>query len=445
MATPWIDDILQEGELYAVGGSVRDALMGRPSADQDYLVSGIEPARLEALLASRGKVHLVGKHFGIFVFKPEGSETHFDVALPRREQSTGPGHKDFEVQVDAGLPVEEDLRRRDFTINAMARRVRDGALVDPWGGQADLVNKLIRQVFPDTFREDPLRLLRACQFAARFGFKVEAATLEGMKRDAALVSHVSPERVLAEIMKLLKADKPSVGFNLMRDTGLLREVLPELQACVGVPQPPQFHAHPVYEHIMAVLDATDPANIPVRWAALCHDLGKPPTRGVHPKDGRITFFGHQEISEELARKLLLRLRAPNELIEKVGILCREHMFNSEDKLSDKALRRLIARVGVEHIEDLIAVRRADNIGGGMNRGGDEWEKLQVRVRETLTGGGAFTKKDLKINGADLMKEMGIRQGPDLGRLIDRLFEAVLEDPSINEREKLLQLAKKLRG
>jgi tRNA nucleotidyltransferase (CCA-adding enzyme) len=438
----WLEKILEIGEAYAVGGSVRDEMLGRDNNDLDILVCGVEADRLQEILESEGKVHLVGKNFGVFVFKPSDDEASIEIALPRREKSTGLGHKEFDVQVDPDIPVEEDLKRRDFTINAMARSLRDQGLVDPYGGQEDLSNKVLKQVFDETFKEDPLRMLRACQFVARLDFTVEAKTFEGMKEHASLVNTVSAERVFHELEKLLKAKKPSLGFQLMQQTGLLKEILPELEATVGVEQPKQFHIHPVFEHILAVIDAAEDEPKSLRWAALCHDLGKPPSLAPHPKNGRPTFFGHEKISQEYVNDIFERLKAPDHLRAKVAALVREHMFLPAEELSDKALRRLIQRVGRENIIELIYLRRADKIGGGVNVDLEAWKGLLERCHFELEGG-AFSRSDLEISGKDLMQAFDLKPGPGLGQILDQLLEEVIQDPALNQREGLLKIAEGL--
>src|SRR5262245_5831906 len=190
--------------------------MGLPHKDKDLLVTHIPFDDLTVLLSRHGSVQQVGKFFGVLKFRPHGGNSEFDIALPRMERSIGVGHRDFEVHFDPYLPVEKDLGRRDFTVNAMARDLKNGALIDPFGGRDDLEKKILRQVFPQAFEEDPLRMLRAVQFAARFGLTIEPTTLQALKTHAALINSVSPERVLEEIRKLFMAPKPSQGFWIMR-------------------------------------------------------------------------------------------------------------------------------------------------------------------------------------------------------------------------------------
>ena len=438
----WLHTLLEEGEIYAVGGSVRDAILGRPSEDLDILAVGIEPRHLYDLLVSMGKVHQVGKRFGVFVFVPHGSTVSYEIALPRKETSTGSGHRDFEVQVDANLPVEVDLKRRDFTINAMARSFRDGLLIDPCGGVKDIKNKSIRQVFDNTFEEDPLRMFRACRFAAQLDFQIDPVTFQGMKEHAGLGNTVSAERIFAELEKLLKAKQPSLGFRPMQRAGLMKFWLPELELTSGVAQPEMYHKHDVFNHIMACVDATDLAPLSVRWAALFHDLGKPDKAASHKDDGRPTFYGHEKISQEKAKTIFNRLRAPLELAEKVSIICREHMFTPGKDLSDKALRRLIKRVGEHNVEELILLRRADIIGSGMENDLAEWDELFNRIQQELKGG-TFSRENLALDGHDLINEFKVNPGPRMGEILDQLLEKVLDDPGLNNKEQLSELVKEI--
>lgn len=296
------------GEVYEVGGTLRDAMMGLTQKDKDLLVTQVPMNDLIALLSRYGSVQMVGKSFGVLKFKPQGGHSEFDIALPREERSTGQGHRDFEVTFDPGLPVEKDLARRDFTINAMARNLKTGELIDPFGGQEDLKKKIIRQVFPKAFEEDPLRMLRAIQFTARFKLQIEPTTLEAIKIHAPLITSVSPERVIEEIRKLFMAEKPSLGFFLMKETGLLPLLFPDLQTMIGVPQPKKKGGD-VFEHTMLVLDASKSSpdveqagDLEIMLAALFHDAGKPATYRVSPGGDKVTFYGHQIISKKIALK-----------------------------------------------------------------------------------------------------------------------------------------------
>jgi len=307
-----IQEILSRGNLFEVGGCVRDSLLGMRAAekDHDYLVTGIAFEDLVDLLKRHGHADLVGKSFGVIKFAPrreeEGPPPTFDLALPRREFSTGAGHRDFQVDFDHSLSVEDDLARRDFTINAIARDLRNNTLIDPFDGQGDLKRGVIRMLAPDTFRDDPLRMLRAIQFAARFEFNIEPQTFMAISANANLIGTVTSERIQEELNKLLtKAKKPSRGFMLMRETGLLTHILPELEAGVGVEQPGGYHAYDVFIHSVLTVDHLPP-RLHLRLAGLLHDIAKPMCKEVQADRAR--FYGHDARGARMAEELLTRLR-----------------------------------------------------------------------------------------------------------------------------------------
>jgi len=328
--------------IYAVGGSVRDAVLaelGRPQANQpdlDYLVSGVRLETLLERLAVQGRAELVGASFGVIKFT-KGNLT-VDVALPRRERSTGPHHRDFVIESSPEIPLEEDLGRRDFRVNMLARDVRTGEIIDPYGGRADLEYRRLDALRASAFEEDPLRILRGAQFAARFDLQATSASLAAMREAAELIPTVAPERIADELIKLLTlAPQPSVGLELLRDTGALAYVLPELLEGWQVEQN-QYHAFTVYYHSLRACDEAPP-DLVVRLAALLHDVGKPRTKeGPH-------FYGHQQVGEEMARAVLERLRFGAETVDRVSTLILNHMYSTSDIITDAGVRRFIRRVG----------------------------------------------------------------------------------------------------
>lgn len=440
----FIDQIHQAGgKVFEVGGTVRDALLGIPHKDKDLLVTGIPYPKLKKRLQALGRVLEVGKVFGVLKFRPEGEDQEYDIALPRVEKSTGSGHRDFNVQFDESLPVELDLQRRDFTLNAMAKNLKTGELVDPFGGKQDLEKRLLRQVFAETFEEDPLRLLRAIQFAARFGLEIEPLTFESIKRHAHLIETVSPERIIEEIGKLFRAEKPSVGFYLMKDTDLLRHIFPELHRTIGVEQPNKV-ARDVFDHTMMVLDAArncpdlgSPGDLEVMFASLFHDIGKPDTKAYNKELRRITFYGHQVVSTRMARKWLKRYRANMLGINTDNILSLvyNHMFETKSFYTEKAIRRFIHKIGKDLIFKLLDLRLADKKGGAFPDKFKGLLKLKERIIEELEKKPPFGPKDLAIDGYNLMK-LGYPEGPILGKILKDLVEVVLDDPTKNTRESL---------
>ena len=313
------------GRAYYVGGCVRDALMGRESKDYDVEVHGLSPAALEAILDTLGERIAIGESFGIYTLRG----CAVDIAMPRKEHLRGRGHKDFDVFVDPDLGVREAARRRDFTVNAMMRDVLTGEIIDPFRGQRDLKRGILRHVDDETFPEDPLRVLRAAQFAARFGFRVAKETVRlcsGMDLTA-----LSPERVMLELQKaLLQSDHPSVFFQTLREMDQLRPWFSEVADLIGVPQNPRFHTEgDVWTHTMLVLDAAaqyrDRADRPLglMLGALTHDFGKPATTELD--SGRYHAYGHEEAGAALAERFLRRLTNETALIEYVSNLTALHM------------------------------------------------------------------------------------------------------------------------
>lgn len=434
-----LDTLLKRGKLYQVGGAVRDKFMGNSLSvkDQDYLVTGIEMDDLKSLLNKFGRVDLVGQSFGVLKFTPQNSQT-FDFSLPRKEFSTGEGHRDFSVEFDSNLSVEEDLTRRDFTINAIAVDLATDEVIDPLGGMEDIKNKKIRIVYQESFKDDPLRMLRAVQFVARFDFDLEDNTYKMLKENAELIKTISPERISEELNKLLElSDKPSVGFRLMKETGLLEYVLPDFQMCVGVEQPGGFHKYDVFEHTLYTMDAA-PRNLRIRLATLFHDINKPQTK--RPKGDKVTFYSHEVHGAKTTKEVMKDLRYSNELANDVSKLVACHMYSNE--LSDKGLRRLVRKVGVDLIFDLFELRRADIVGQGMDGTFEVVDQLEARVREEMARKAPFSFADMAISGQEIIKTFHLPEGKIIGEILDHLLEAVLDNPEDNELEKLKDIAKK---
>lgn len=441
-------------EIFLIGGSVRDELLGKPLKDLDLVIRHIAMDDLVATLKKHGKTNLVGKSFGVIKFRPkEMPEIELDIALPRTEMSTGTGHKDFEVSFDPHLPLEEDLRRRDFTINAIAQNLQTGIIIDPFGGQKDLKEGLIRTVFEASFLEDPLRLLRAVQFAARLKFKIEARTFDEMIRHAGLIRTVAKERIIEEVRKLFLAEKPSVGFDLMRDTGLLQIVFPDVWQMIGVTQPNKNNED-VYTHTMKVLNAARaaeelvrPGNLEIMFAALFHDAGKPKTRRENDEDEKsVTFYNHQLVSTGIAWRWLNDFRATAIGVNPSHIchLVKHHMFETKEFHNDRALRRFINKVGKDNVIDLLDLRLADKKGGRFPNKVYGIMKLREKIQEEIEKKPPFTPKDLALNGHDIM-ELGFKPGPVIGEIQKFLMEIVLDEPELNTKDDLTRLVEEKRA
>jgi tRNA nucleotidyltransferase (CCA-adding enzyme) len=438
---PWEEALAREGEICLVGGVVRDLLLGGSgdSSDADYIVCRVEPERLRSMLASFGRTNLVGKSFGVIKFNtPEGSTV--DIALPRTEYSTGHGHREFEVRYDSHLPVEADLERRDYTINSMALRLDDMLIIDPMGGRKDLKERILRVNREISFVEDPLRILRGVQFMARFDLTVDPKTRALMEKHGALLETVSAERVRDELNKLMLSPRPSKGFVFMHETALLGRVLPELEATWGEAQN-EFHPDDVFMHSVRSCDAAAP-RLAVRWAALLHDLGKPEMKQTI--EGRTVFYRHQEEGARVSERILNRLRFASDFVDAVVLLVRYHMFHITDEWSDGALRRFIAKVGKENLEDLYALRIAD----ARSRGDQEIERniewVRGSIERILSKETALKRTDLAITGSDVMELLGIQQGEDVGIVLQVLLDRVMEHPELNTRERLVEMVKEWR-
>ncbi len=436
------------GKLYEVGGTLRDLLLGIPQKDRDLLVTHLSIEELLSVLKPFGTPQIVGKSFGVIKFRPFHEKIEYDIALPRIERSVGVKHRDFEVEYDPMIPVEKDLERRDFTMNAIARNISTGEIIDPFDGETDLKNRILRQVFENSFKEDPLRLLRAVQFSARFDLEIEPKTLEAMKENASLITTVSSERVIEEIRKLFMAEKPSKGFYLMRETDILRHVFPDVQNMTGVPQPKKKGGD-VFDHTMKVLDASRASpdvekagDLEIMFAALFHDTGKPATYSYSKEKEQVTFYGHQTISKKIAAKWMKKYRASMLGIDTTNVetLVEEHMFETKSYYTDRAIRRFINKVGQELIFKLLDLRIADKKGGAYPENFKGVIKLKNKIMAELEKKPPFGPKDLALNGSDLMS-LGFPQGREIGIILKDLVEVVLDEPEKNSKEELIKIVK----
>ncbi len=422
-------------EAYLVGGGIRDLLLGREVADWDVATSA-EP---EAVLALWPDALPTGIRHGTVTVRTGGDPV--EVTTYRAEGPYSDGRRPDWVRF--GVSLREDLSRRDFTVNALAYDPDRRRLADPAGGVADLGHRLIRTVGdPDArFDEDGLRPLRGIRLAAVLEFAIDPATLAAMARARDRAEGVARERIRDEFLKLLRARRPSVGIDLLRRTGLLELVAPELLEGVGMAQN-RFHAYDVYEHTLRAVDAAPAGNPRVRVAALLHDVGKPRTRVVVEGEG--TFHHHEQVGAALTRDILDRLRFPRAERDAVALLVKEHMFHYTPEWSDAAVRRFLRRVGPENVDDLFMLREADTEAHGTGESAREpLAELGGRIRSVRSRADALTVGDLAVNGGDLMQELGLAPGPEVGRILNALVERVLEQPSLNRRGVLLREARKL--
>ncbi len=448
-----IADLIQkEYRPVVVGGYVRDALLNIPSKDIDIEVFGIESlSALERVLSPFGKVHSVGKSFG--VVKLQLSDIEVDFSLPRQEEKVTQGHKGFCVTLDGALSFEEAAIRRDFTINAMGYDLKNRELLDPFNGQEDLKNRRLDIVNAETFVEDPLRLYRAIQFAARFALEVTPKLRDLACEMVAkkMLDELPKERVFDELKKLLlKSRKPSVGFDLMEQFGMLDCFL-ELKALQGVPQDPLYHPEgDVWVHTLMVLDEVtklhgedEKQNLRLSLAALCHDLGKADT--TETIDGRIRAIGHEMNGLALTARFFERLSDEKALLESLLPLVKHHLKPIqfyEQGAKPAAIRRLANQV---NIEELIMLAKADFLGRTTKEAlsGDfaagEW--LQQRAKELNVLNAPVAPL---LQGRDLL-HAGLTPSKEFKTILQKAYEAQMEGEITSHSEAVLWLNKELEG
>ena len=420
---------------HLVGGAVRDLVAGRPTTDYDFATD----ARPDEVMRLFARVIPTGIKHGTVTVLFRGHQ--MEVTTYRADGTYSDSRHPDSVRFTSS--IDEDLRRRDFTINSMAVDLATLELLDPNGGRADLKARIIRAIGDpvERFSEDGLRLIRACRFAAQLQFTVDGQTTEGMRRCRDRIDRVSAERIQEELTKILAAERPSIAFFLMDETAILERVLPELSEGKGVEQKGP-HDFDVLAHSLYACDGAPRDRLELRLAALLHDIGKPRARSFGA-DGTPTFYGHEEISESMARDLLKRLRFSNAVESKVCHLIRHHMFHYEDNWTDAAVRRFVARVGLDAIDDLFLLRRADTYGtAGTYVDDARLTEFRNHIDRTLREEHALSLRDLAVSGEDLAA-LGVKRGPVMGTLLKQLLETVLDDPALNERSKLLEIAGKL--
>jgi tRNA nucleotidyltransferase (CCA-adding enzyme) len=432
-------------DAYLVGGAVRDELLGLESKDADFVVPGVDYDGLRRALEPHGRVEdleVAGSRVGARLYPRDqkvraAAPAGIEFAPPRAERSTGPGRHDFEIVADPGLSIEDDMARRDFTVNAMARRLETGDLVDPFGGATDLKAGVLRTVSPQSFAEDPLRLVRGLRLVSQLGLTPDEPTLHQMCDEADSIRLVSGERLggglradgLGELSKLLLGAQPARALRLARDTGVLTALLPELEQTIGFEQDSDRQHLSLDEHTFEVVQAAAEAgaSLPVRLAALFHDAGKPGANGDHAERGA-----------GLTAAALARLRYPLRLQSYVTRLVRAHAFSLED-VDERFARRFLRDHGDELAFDLVVHKQADLRG---KQAPPSEHEAAARLRTLLEEQREQPHRleDLAVDGSDLL-DLGYREGPELGRALDSLLDAVVDDPALNTREQLLERAR----
>ena len=418
-------------EIYIVGGAVRDISMDRFTYDWDFTTNATPEEILKVVPGG-----LYNNEFGtVFTPNPDDKERPHEITTFRKEE----GYQDFRHpnQITWGKSLEEDLSRRDFTINALALDI-NLKLIDLYKGQDDIKNKLIKAVGDpnERFSEDALRMMRAIRIAAELGFTIEEKTLDAIKKNATLINKIAKERVKEELFKLLSSPYPYEGMLLLRNSGLMQEILPELEKCFGVEQksPGRHHIYDVGEHLLISLKNCKSNDPLTRFATLIHDIGKPQTY-KKLDSGTITFYNHEMVSTKIAENLVERLKFSNKEKEKLITLVRWHQFTVDERQTDSAIRRFIKNVGIENIKDMLALRTGDRLGGGARETSWRLEEFKKRLLEVQKE--PFSIKDLKINGNDVMKVLKIKPGPKVGKILEKLFEKVVAKEIPNEKKPLL--------
>ena len=448
-------------KAYLVGGAVRDMLMKVPAHDWDVATNATpqDVIKLFKFVVPTGIEH------GTVTVHYKGNE--IEVTTFRTEAGYSDGrHPD---SINYAATIEEDLARRDFTMNAIAASLEDGIITDPYGGQDDIKNKLIRTVGAahERFMEDGLRPVRALRFASKLGFSIEKNTYSEIFKEEiqAKAASISIERFRDEFEKIMASPKPSVGLKLLEESGLLDIFIPEFKICRGCIQSDYraFHKFDVLDHLFYACDGAPADKLNVRLAALFHDIGKPAAKkNLHEtvldgekNDGSkkeietITFYNHEAFGEKITQKLMTRLKFSNDMISNVCHLVKEHMFHYESNWSEAAVRRFIIRVKPECMEDLYDLRLADMYGMYNEKVDVRYSEsvkllleLKARVEKELSKKTALSLKSLAVNGRDLM-QLGIPAGKELGRILNELLECVIEDPAMNNKEMLIETAKKI--
>jgi tRNA nucleotidyltransferase (CCA-adding enzyme) len=424
---------------WLVGGTVRDVLLRRGGGERVDVATDRTPEAVTALFA-----HVVptGLRHGTVTVIEDGLE--IEVTTFRLESDYSDARRPDAVTFTRDL--EGDLARRDLTVNALAFDPVDGVLVDPHGGIEDLVRGLLRAVGDpvDRFREDGLRPLRAARLAATLEMEIEPVTRAALGAAMDRARLVSWERVGEELSRMMTAPRPSVGWNLLRDAGLLALWMPELQRCVGVPQN-RWHAFDVYEHSVRACDAAPRERSRVRWAALLHDIGKPDTR-VERGEDEASFYGHETVGAAKTMVLLERLRFPLAERDAIIRLVRDHMFEYRAEWTDAAVRRWLRRVTPEAVEDLFALRQADAAAKSTEgRSEDVNAAFRARIAEILQASHVLERTQLAIGGTDVMEVLQMSPGPEVGRVLEELLNQVLEHPALNNREVLIAMLERRRS
>lgn len=440
----FIKDIINKFEkngfgIYVVGGAIRDLLLNKEVKNWDLTTSATPEEILKILPNS-----FLNNQYGTvsYPLKLNSQTLILEITPFRREEK----YQDFRhpEKIEWAKTIKEDLARRDFTINSIAYDGKN--LIDPFGGQIDLKNKIIKAVGNPNirFQEDALRLIRAIRFASQLGFFIEEKTLQAIKKNAYLIQKISWERIRDELLKILSSSHSADGILFLKNTGLLRYILPELDVCFSIPQksPKRHHIYDVGTHLVLSLKYCPSKNPITRFATLIHDVGKAPTFKKDEKTGLITFYNHEVVGGKLAEKIAERFRLSNKEKEKLIALVKNHQFTVSEIQTDKAIRRFIRKVGKDYLQDILNLRVGDRLGSGAKPTSWRFELFKKRLQEVQKK--PFSITDLKINGYDVMNTLNLKPGPKVGQVLKKIFEQVVENKLPNQRKILLEEIKKFK-
>ena len=439
-------------EAYVVGGCVRDLLLENPPAGgpKDWdVATNAKPEEVQEIFPDS----VYENEFGTVGIKirnqdADGKEIVEVVEVTTYRIESKYSDKRHPDAVKFAKTLEEDLSRRDFTINALAMKaeLNNFDIIDYFDGQKDLEDKLIRAAgdADERFNEDALRMMRAVRFSVTLGFAIEEKTFLAIRKNAENLKHISPERIRDEFVKIILSPIPARGIELLQETGILKIILPEIENGIGVMQSHHHYHGPyntVYKHLVASLEKCPSPKLEVRLASLLHDVGKPKSKRGEGENA--TFYNHEYIGERMTKSILERLRFSRRVIDKVTLLVRNHMFYyNVDEVGEAGVRRVVQKIGLENITDLIDVRIADRLGSGVPKAVPyKLRHFQFMVEKVSHD--PISVKQLKLNGNDLMTELGVESGPKVGAVLAVLLSKVIDDPALNDKKKLIALAKEL--
>ncbi len=433
-----VDKLKNKGfQAYIVGGCVRDFLRGVTPQDWD-VTTNAKPVEIQKIFP---KSFYENKFLTVTVRTGSKDPRLKEVEITTYRSEAKYTDKRHPDEIKFAKTIQEDLGRRDFTVNAIAM---DDKIIDPFGGQKDLEDKIIRTVGPaeDRFAEDALRMMRAVRLATVLGFTIEPKTAAAIKKNAPWLRAVSKERIRDELMKIIMVDKADQGIETLRQAGLLKYIIPELEEGFGVSQN-KHHIYECYEHAVRSLKyaAEKGFNKYVRLASLLHDIAKPRTKRGEGENA--TFYGHEVVGARMTAQILSRLRFAKKDIEKVAKLVRYHLFYyNVDEVTESSVRRLVRQVGPENMEELLQVRMADRIGSGVPKA-EPYKLRHLKYIVDKVSQDPISARMLKVTGNDVMKKLKLKPGPKIGQILDILLGYVLEDPKKNKKEFLEKEIKKL--